>query len=123
MIEINIPDKAALNLLRDQVNLEFKRQKRIGLVEAHILLENLSGGKIKEIVEIALFDIVSLLPVTLITEESNLPQIIYKTVRTLSTEFGDKVLSNYGENEAKSILLQIKKFFSDFSDTTIFQNN
>lgn len=123
MIEINIPEQAAINLLRDQVKLEFKRQKKIGQLDYKAMLENLSEEKLKEIFEIALFDILVLLPVTLITEESNLTQIIYKTVRILSAELGAEVLSNYTEKEAKSLLLQIRKSFGDFSNTTTFQNN
>lgn len=123
MIEINIPEQAAINLLRDQVNLEFKRQKKMGLLDYRVLLENVNEVKLKELIEIALFDILSLLPVTLITEESNLTQIIYKTVRVLSAELGAELLLNYNEKEAKSLLLQIRKSFGDFSNSTTFQNN
>lgn len=123
MIEINIPEQAAINLLRDQVNLEFKRQKKMGLLDIKASIETLEENKLREIVEISLFDILVLLPVTLITEESNLPQIIVKAVRALSTEYDDTFLAEYGENEAKSILLLIRKSFGDFSNTTTYQNN
>ena len=123
MIEINIPEEAALNLLKDQISIEIKRQKRTGLVDIHATLDTLSERKLKEIVEISLFDILVLLPVTLITEESNLPKIISKVVRSLSVIYANPLLSDYSEKDAKSMLSRIKKSFGDFSKTTTFQNN
>jgi len=84
MIEINIPVEAAVNLLRDQVNLEVKRQKRIGKLDTNLSLVHLEDFDLKKVVEIALFDILVLLPVTIVTEESNLSNIIVKAVRALS---------------------------------------
>lgn len=123
MIEINIPYEAAINLLKDQVEIELKRQKEIGLVDYKVSIENLSASKIKEIIEISLFDILVLLPVTLITEESNLPQIAAQTVRGFGGSIGQAALSNYSKNEAKSILSKVRGKFKNFSSSTSYQNN
>ncbi len=123
MIEINISYEAAINLLKDQVEIELNRQKKIGFVDYKVSIENLSVRKIKEIVEISLFDILVLLPVTLITEESNLPQIVAQAVKGFGSSIGQAALSNYTENEAKSILSKVRRIFGNFSSSTSFQNN
>lgn len=123
MIEINIPSEAAISLLKDQVTLEFKRQKRIRLLDENDSIGNLSESNFKEIVEIALFDILMLLPVTLITEKSNLKQIITKTVRALDKFYNYEFLSIYVEKEAEWMLYRVRKPFKNYSSTTSFQNN
>lgn len=123
MLEINLPTEAAINLLNDQFLLEFKRQKKIEKINLSTRVDDLDEREFKVIIEIALFDILALLPVTLVTEDSNLPQIISKSVKGLSYKYGKKFLMNYGENEAKSLLNLLKKSFGDFSSTTTFQNN
>jgi hypothetical protein len=119
MIEINISHEAAINLLKDQVEIELNRQKKIGFVDYKVTIENLSVRKIKEIVEISLFDILVLLPVTLITEESNLPQIVAQAVKGFGSSIGQAELSNYTE----SILSKVRRIFGNFSSSTSFQNN
>lgn len=123
MIEINISYEAAINLLKDQVEIELKRQKKIGSVDYKASLENLSERKLKEIIEISLFDILVLLPVTLITGKSNLPQIVAQTVRGFGGSIGQAALSNYSKNEVKSILSKVRGIFGNFSSSTSFQNN
>lgn len=123
MIEINIPYEAAINLLKDQVEIEFNRQKKMGFVDNNDSIESLGNKKVKEIIEISLFDILALLPVTLITEESNLTKIIVQTVRGFAGTIGHVSLAKYSENEAKSMLLKVRGIFGDFSSSTSYQNN
>ena len=123
MIEINLPTEAAITLLNDQFVLEFKRQKKLTQLNETLRIEELKSSSFKTILEIALFDILALLPVTLITEESNLPQIVSKSVKGLAYKYGQRSLFNYSENEAKTLLILLKKSFGDFSSSTTFQNN
>ena len=123
MIEINLPTEAAITLLKDQVLLEFKRQKKLSAYAPLMTVDELSEKEFKRITEIALFDILALLPVTLVTEESNLPTIISKSVTGLAYKYSKRNLLNYGENEAKKLLFLLKKSFGDFSGTTTYQNN
>ncbi|RJP63335.1 MAG: hypothetical protein C4543_00590 [Ignavibacteriales bacterium] len=123
MIEINLPTEAAISLLNDQFVLEFKRQRKLSKNKSFNSIEELSDSEFKKILEISLFDILSLLPVTLITEESNLPEIISKSVKGLAYKYYKPSFYKFSEKNAKSILLIVKKSFGNFSSTTTFQNN
>ena len=109
--------------LNDQFLLELKRQKKIGRIKSFTTPEELDENTFKSILEIALFDILALLPVTLVTEESNIPEIVSKSVKGLSFKYGQRSLYKYSENEAKTLLSLLKKSFGNFSSTTTFQNN
>jgi|GEM_PF-2605798 len=123
MIEINLPTEAAINLLSDQFVHEFKHQKKIKKVKPGISITELNGIQFKEILELALFDILVLLPVTLITEESNLPTIIYKSTYGLAVKYDKLAELKFSENDAEKLLLKIKKSFGNFSSSTTYQNN
>ncbi len=123
MIEINLPTEAAINLLNDQFVHEFKHQKKIKKVKPGISITELNGKQFKEILELALFDILILLPVTLITEESNLSSIIKKSVKGLSIKYNKAETLKFTENDAEKLLIRIKKSFGNFSSSTTYQNN
>jgi len=123
MIEINLPTEAAINLLNDQFIHEFKNQKRINKIKPEIRISELPVNQFKEILELALFDILVLLPVTLITEESNLPSIIYKSTYGLAVKYDKLAELKFSEIDAEKLLLTIKKSFGNFSSSTTYQNN
>lgn len=123
MIEINLPTEAAINLLNDQFVHEFKHQKKIKKVKPGISITELNGKQFKEILELALFDILILLPVTLITEESNLSSIIKKSVQGLSIKYNKAETLKFTEKDAEKLLIRIKKSFGNFSSSTTYQNN
>jgi len=123
MIEINLPTEAAINLLNDQFIHEFKNQKRINKIKPEIRISELPVNQFKEILVLAVFDIIVLLPVTLITEESNLTSIIKKSVQGLTHKYGKAEVLQFTEKDAEKLLMRVKKSFGNFSSSTTYQNN
>ncbi len=123
MIEINVPTETAVNLLSDQMRQEIESRKKMGKLHPEDSVETVNSSSLREILETSIFDIVVLLPVTLITEKSNLSKIIITAVRNYARQNKRTDLNRFTEKNAKIILKKVKNLFSGFSDSTSYQQN
>lgn len=123
MIEIKVPEEEAISLLNEQVQQEIISRKKIGQLHPEDSIETINFTLLLEIIETAVFDIIVLLPVTLITEKSNLPKIVTTSVKGFlrsNKRFGAK---NFSEQNAKILLKKVQSLFSSASSSTSFQQN
>ena len=124
MIEIKLPTSAAVSLLTEQMQRELESRQRAGLIEEDVLLLNdLDFPRLKQIAEISAFDLVMLLPVDLLTEESNLPQIISKCIRALAPMYHYNEFNSYTDEEALHLLKLIRNRLESADSKEIYQYN
>lgn len=123
MIEIKVPEEEAISLLKEQVQQEIVSRKKINELHPEDSIETINFDTLLEIIETAIFDIIVLLPVTLIIEKSNLPKIITTSVKgflRVNKRFGAK---NFSDKNARAILKKVQSLFSGTSSSTSFQQN
>ena len=113
MIEIKITIDTALSLLLDRMKFELKLRKKQGVIKPGLRLENLSYKDLRNLIEASVFDTVFLLPVDLITSETNLVQIITGTVRALAKVFHREEFLLYTSQQAKKLVDPIYNYFQD----------
>jgi hypothetical protein len=123
MIEIKISIDAALNLLLERMKFEMKKRKKIGLIEPGLRLENLSYKDLVDLLETSIFDTVFLLPVELVVAESNLPQIIYETIQTLSKALFREELLLFPKQRVAALLKPIVDYFKEAGKDQIIPLN
>jgi hypothetical protein len=123
MIEIKITIDTALNMLLNRMKIELNLRQKSGMIMSGLRLENLSYKQLHPIVEAAIFDTVFLLPVDLITNETNLRYIITETVKTLSRIFHQEEFTLFSNNQTKKILDPVYNYLNKQLETKDFENN
>ncbi|MEW6701148.1 MAG: hypothetical protein AB1298_00370 [Bacteroidota bacterium] len=123
MIEIRITIDAALTLLLERMKFELKVRQSEGIIKPGLKLENLSYEDLFKLTEASLFDTVFLLPVDLITSETNLVQVITQTVRALSKVLNREEFQLYTQRQAQKLIAPIKKIFVNINDNKNFFEN
>jgi len=123
MIEIRITIDAALNLLLNRMKVELKFRQGSGIINKDLRLENLSYKQLYPIVETAIFDTVFLLPIDLITNETNLNYIVTGTVKTLSRIFHKEEFSVFSNNQTKKLLEPIYAYLNKQTASKNYENN
>lgn len=123
MIEIRITIDAALTLLLERMKFELKIRQREGIIKPGLKLENLSYEDLFKLTEASLFDTVFLLPVDLITSETNLVQIITQTVRALSKVLNREEFQLYTQRQAQKLIAPIKRIFININGSKNFFEN
>lgn len=109
MIEIKLPTSAAVSLLTEQMEREFETRQASGLIEKSLSILDISFDDLKQLAETSAFDLIMLLPIDLLIEESNLPQIIAKTVRALANIYDKPDFNYYSDADAQKLLRVIKR--------------
>lgn len=123
MIEIKITIDTALSLLLERMNLELKLRQSDGMIAKGLRLENLSYKQLYSLVEASIFDTIFLLPVELITHETNLVQIITGTVRALSRILHREEFSLFSNRQAHNLIDPIYRYFKSVLKQKNFINN
>lgn len=123
MIEIKITIDAALTLLLDRMKYELKVRQKQGIIKPGLKLENLQQTELMHLVEASIFDTVFLLPVEIITSETNLAQIITGTVRALSRILHREEFQLYSQKQAQKLLIPIASFLAKSLKQETFANN
>lgn len=123
MIEIKIPTAAAVVLLTQRMHHELSMREKAGQVNAGTNLRNLSFEELREIAEFSAFDIVALLPADIMSEENNLPIIISKAIKALSSIMGIKEFENYSEDHARTLLNPLAQSFKKIDDKNYYLMN
>lgn len=123
MIEIKITIDTALNLLLNRMKLELKFRQECGIVEKGLRLENLSYSQLFPIVEASIFDTVFLLPVDLITNETNLNYIITGTVKALAKIFHHEEFLLFSGTQTKKLLEPIYNHLNEQLESKDYEKN
>ena len=104
MIEIKISADAAVNLLVERMNYEYKLRVRHNLINDLGKLENLNYKDLLNIAETAAFDLVFLLPVEAHVQESNLKDILIKSFRSLAKIYKCPEFNSYSSYNVQKLL-------------------
>jgi len=123
MIEIKITIDSALNLLLERMNLELKLRQRDMIIPKGLRLENLSYSQLSLIVEASIFDTIFLLPIDLVSQETNLINIITGTVRALSRVLNREEFKLFSIQQASRLIQPIVNYFQSQLKRKNFPNN
>ena len=122
MIELNIPNNAAIMLLLERMQSEFDMRARKGNY-AGLQLIDLDPSELYEIAEIAAFDLVFMLPAEIYEEENNLCEIITKAMHGISEKFGNNVFDDFTEERAANLVRPIKNLILTSNKKNIHIHN
>lgn len=109
MIEIKITTDYALQLLLERMKFELRVRQKSGMIRNGLRLEELSYNDTLKLIETSVFDTVFLLPVEIITSQTNLVSIITTTVRALSRVLGKEEFLLFGERHTRNLIEPISK--------------
>ncbi len=123
MIEIKITIDSALNLLLERMNLELKLRQRDKIIPLGSSFDSLRYDQLFPIVEASLFDTIFLLPVDLVSQDTNLVNIITLTVRALSRILHRNEFQEFTSVDAEKLIRPIINYFKDNPSKKNFQNN
>ncbi len=112
MIEIKIPTSAAVIMLTERMRYELQLRKKTKCFDQSCDIENLSYADLISIAETSAFDLVFLLPVDILVEESNLPEIITEAFHALSKIFGREEFQLYTKERATKLLKKVTDTFN-----------
>jgi len=110
MIEIKITLDNSLHLLLERMKFEFRKQQKSGMIKYGLRLEDLSYNEVIKIVESSVFDTVFLLPVEIITSQTNLISIITSTVKALSKVLKKEEFLLFNEKQSQTLIEPIRKY-------------
>lgn len=123
MIEIKITIDSALGLLLERMNLELKLRQRDMMLPKGLHLENLSYSQLFLIMETSIFDTIFLLPIDLVSQETNLINIITGTVRALSRVLHREEFELFSTQQAARLIQPIISYFQSQLKWKNFPNN
>jgi len=123
MIEIKITIDSALGLLLERMNLELKLRQRDMIIPKGLRLENLSFNQLFLIVEASIFDTIFLLPIDLVSKETNLVNIITGTVRALARVLHKEEFELFSAHQASNLIQPIIDYFKSQRKWKNFPNN
>ncbi|MBI1939468.1 MAG: hypothetical protein HYS25_15270 [Ignavibacteriales bacterium] len=123
MIEIRITTEAALSMLLERMKFELRQRQRAGLMMKELRLEDLSYKELFSVVEASVFDTIFLMPVELITHQTNLTSIITDTVRSLARIYKREEFALFTNKRAVKLIEPIVKYFARIGGAKDFQNN
>lgn len=111
MIEIKITIDSALALLLERMNLELKLRQRDKMIPNGLRLDDLTYRQLYLIVEASVFDTIFLLPIDLVSQETNLINIITGTVRALSRILNKEEFKLFSSQHASRLIQPIIDYF------------
>lgn len=123
MLEIKITIDDALHLLLERIKFEVKMRQKSNRFKEETRLETLSYNELKSIVDSAISDTVFLLPVELLTTDTNLPQIISSTVHALSRILHKEEFLLFTEKRARRLIQPIINLIKIESENNNFLQN
>lgn len=123
MIEIRISIETAVILLKERIESEFEKRIRNGEIAKGLNLNNLSYTQLLNVVETSTFDLVCLLPAELLTDQTNLTEIITKTIRSLAEVYNKDEFAIYSKRKAESLINPIIYMLRHSQKSKDFLNN
>jgi hypothetical protein len=123
MIEIKIPTSAAVLLLKEKMILEMEALQKAKLISSDTELHDLSSEQMVNLIETAAFDLIFSLPAEIYVDESNIAEIISKSIRSFATTYGIEELKSYSLEDATKLVIPIRKLFKTFGEKEMFSKN
>jgi hypothetical protein len=123
MIEIKITIDSALSFLLERMNLELKLRQRDKIIPRGLRLESLSYNQLFPIVEASIFDTIFLLPIDLVSQETNLINILTGTVKALSRVLNREEFKLFSTQQASRLIQPIVNYFKSQLQWKNFPNN
>ena len=123
MIEIKIPTSAAVLLLKEKMIIELESLQKADLIPSHVELQDLSNEQMIDLVETAAFDLIFSLPAEIYVDESNIEEIINKSIRSFAETYDIVELKAYKIEDAKKLVIPIRKLFANFGSKEMFSRN
>ena len=123
MIELNIPPKVAVNLLVDRMRFECDHRSIAGLYQLGTQIEHLPFEEVFDIACCAAHDLISLLPLGVFTEKSNLFSVIIQAMKSLSDVFGFDEFRLFSVNNAKSLIAPMRDSALKYTEQEQFGQN
>ncbi|MCK9281309.1 MAG: hypothetical protein M0P71_11855 [Melioribacteraceae bacterium] len=123
MIEIRITLDEAVKLLKERMNHELIFRKKDGFINKSYEFENLTFAELLSITEVAVFDTIALLPLDVLTSETNLKLVITKTVQALSHNFNREEYLLYSSLRTDKLLKRFIKESLYAMNKKTFVNN
>ncbi len=123
MIEIKITTDSALRLLMERMKFELRLRQKSGMIKYRSHLEDLSFSEAMQLVESSVFDTIFLLPVEIITSQTNLVSIITSTVRALSRVLHKEEFLLFNEKQSRNLIEPIRKFLIQETRANNFLKN
>ena len=123
MIEIKIPTSAAVLLLKEKMIIELEALQKANLVPPNFELHDLSYKELINLVETAAFDLIFSLPAEIYVDESNIAEIIYKSIKSFASTYGTEEFNSYSLQEAKKLVVPIRKLFKTYGSREMFSKN
>lgn len=123
MIEIKIPTSAAVLLLKEKMIFELEALQKANLVPSNYELHDLTHKQLINLVETAAFDLIFSLPAEIYVDESNIAEIIYKSIRSFTSVYDIDEFNSYTLEEAKKLVVPIRKLFKTYGSKEMFSKN
>jgi len=123
MIEIKIPTSAAVLLLKEKMILEMEALQKAKLIPSDKELHDLSSEQMVNLIETAAFDLIFSLPAEIYVDDSNIGEIISKSIRSFAATYGIEELKSYSLEEATKLVIPIRKLFRTFGKKEMFSKN
>jgi hypothetical protein len=123
MIEIKITIDTALALLLERMKFELLLRQRQGVVNPRLKLENISFNEIFKIMEASVFDTVLSLPVDIISSETNLMQIITRTIHSLGKVLSRDEFKIYSAIQTEKLITPVLIYIKKMLKSDNYRNN
>ena len=123
MIEIKIPTSAAVLLLKEKMINELEALQKANLIPRNYELFDLTQKQMINLIEAAAFDLIFSLPAEIYVDDSNISDIIYKSIRSFASTYNIKELNLYSNYDAKKLVLPIRNLFKTYGSKEMFSKN
>ena len=123
MIEIKILTSAAVLLLKEKMILELEALQKASLVPSHHGLQDLSPKQLINLTETAAFDLIFSLPAEIYVDDSNISEIIYKSIRSFTLTYDIEEFNSYTLEDAKKLVIPIRRLFEVYGSKEMFSKN
>lgn len=123
MIEIKIPTSAAVLLLKEKMIIELESLQHANLIPSHYSLQDLTEKEFASLIETAAFDLIFSLPAEIYVDDSNIADIIQKSVHSFALTYEIDELRSYSLDDAKKLVIPIRKLFKIFGSKEMYSKN
>lgn len=104
MLELKLPNNAAVAILRKRMNEEFTHRQHLGTIPKSYKIEELDFEILLSIAETSAVDLIFLLPFEIHTQENNLPEIISVAIQSLGKVYNKLEFNMYSIHRATRLL-------------------
>src|SRR4030043_479050 len=122
MIQIKISIDAAVSLLLERMNYEFTIRQKNNLVPKVNRLEDLRFTDLRSIAETSALDLVFLLPVEVLIQDSNLTEILHKSFISLGKFLNKEEFNIYPKKRIEFLLKPVKTTFRLIEDEKSYKD-